>query len=226
MPVPRLKGNFEYGPMGSAAIRVGRGALQIVFDEGKGHFEIPLKQAPKLPKAFRPGKYFVMVNREGDKVSGISPLSGSLEVNFKEFTHKEGQPPVAQQKTESDFNTGAPVSRLKFNALLSIVNPPHYAGLTLLAPLYYAFGDAGDGIAGIGGTGVQKLDAFLRAAGFDLDKETIPYSDNILPWLQTYLQKQRQVFSVVVKDGWPKEYVMGDTNAAPVRTNSRVRKIR
>jgi hypothetical protein len=91
-----------------------------------------------------------------------------------------------------------------FTALLKVVRG-NWEGVIIPTMLRYNFTDAGDGEStGIKGTGKysQQLSQFLEFGGIDFDTDTIPLSENVLPWIEKTLTDRSKTFMVVVNDGY------------------------
>jgi hypothetical protein len=95
-----------------------------------------------------------------------------------------------------------------FNVLVEIQEGA-WAGTVYPSMLRYLFTDAGDGeTCGIrtGGKHAQILANFLENAGLDFDVDTIPLSDNVLPWLESELVSRGARFMIVVGNGYVDSY--------------------
>jgi hypothetical protein len=91
-----------------------------------------------------------------------------------------------------------------FNVLFEIVGG-EFEGMSAVKMFTYMFRAGQDDLVemvGGGGKDYKALDEFLTAAGFDWDKDNVPFSNNILPDLQTLLKKRAVVFLGKFENGW------------------------
>jgi len=157
------------------------------------------------------GAVFATVATDGSRLYSIRPLTGSFVVKFDRFFAPAGELP-APRHYESTFTADDGTTKLNtyeaFTALLRITAGP-WAGAILPSFLRYGFVDAGDGVTtGLKSRGrhAERLAAFLEYAGLDLQSDTIPYSENVLPWLEKTLQERNHDFMVVVDNGYVEGY--------------------
>lgn len=210
----------NFGPSGPASINVIGKQLQVIFDEKNEVVNLLTDVLPpevvvnKLPKN---KKYFVSVNGARDKLTAFRPWEGSYICEFIDLKKKPGQPPIHEfpRNRVGQGPTGPyPKDWHEFSANVRIVEPP-YAGLVVAVKLRYYFGiDAEEGLAVITGEGkhAQYLGRFIEVNVGDLEKVRIPFSDNILPQLETLLQKERRPFLLIMSKGWPDSF--GEAPAA------------
>lgn len=213
-----VKSDPVFGPMGSAEIEIIGRQLQVVMDETHEVVNLSTDQLPPdvdLKKLPTNKKYNVMVSGDRTKLTGFRPFAGSFVCLFTDIKKKPGQPPIHEfpRNREGKSATG-PYSKdwHEFTANCRVAEAP-YTGLIIPVKLRYYFGMGEDGNAVIAGEGKhsQYLARFLEVATGDLESIKIPFSDNILPQLERYLQEQQRPFMVIMANGWPDSF--GDVPA-------------
>ena len=201
MAIPIKTG--EKGPQGIARVNVSEKKVTVIFEDGD-KFDLTPADCPKY--LVKSGKYAVSLNLEGTTMYNARPLGGSHLVRFKEFTHKKDEPPAPKivsggLRTKKDGTRFVVDDSVQFGAIFQIVGPDH-TGFELAYFVPYAFKNWSDE-TGIGGKGSQKLEAFLRSTGIDFSSDTIPFSDNVLPWLQKFLRtKNTLLIATLTKEGY------------------------
>lgn len=196
------------GPSGAADVIFTAKKVRVTFTDGNFSGQTFEFDPKKVPVKVQSGEYSVRLNPDGSEVYGISPLNATVVVVFDRFAAPENQPPVPKHKTgtRNGKNGPYPFDEFTCTALGTIVAPKEYKGMTIAMPFVYPFVADDDGYAVIKGTGnkQQQWNDFLRVAnGGDF---MIKFSDNLLPLIQTSLQKKKRQFIVVVKGGWPDSY--------------------
>lgn len=228
MPIPQIEVR-QRGPKGSAKMEVTPDEVLITFtkdnsllrfdrhneDEvGFDLTQIPLETTPSPNgdgTTRQTAQVFAEVSGDKKKLFGVRPLTGSFFAKVTGLAHAEDQLPtprryegVARRKDGTTF----PYNFEGFTILVEITKGG-WAGTVIPSMLRYLFADAGDGeTAGIrtGGKHAGILANFLENAGFDFDTDTIPLSDNILPWLEAELVSRGSEFMIVVDNGYIESY--------------------
>jgi len=214
MPIPKIrpKAGLRKGP---AKFTLNGRIATVTFLDAQGQpYSFDLDD-PNLEHAdvssFPEGAVFATVSGDGSRLYSIRPLTGSFVVKFERFAAPEGELPAPkhyEQTFTADDGTTRRSSYEGFTALLRITAGP-WAGAILPSFLRYGFVDAGDGVTtGLKSRGrhAERLAAFLEYAGLDLQSDTIPYSENVLPWLEKTLQERNHDFMVVVDNGYVEGY--------------------
>jgi hypothetical protein len=210
MPVPTVRQNFR-GPKGAADYVRGEDVVEITFKKSGDTFAFPrdeeniwcLDEVDSIDS----GEVFAQVTRDGKRLQNIRPLVGTFWVQLDGFAKGEGQPPAPKSyegMARRDDGTSFKYSFEGFTALLKVVRG-NWEGVIIPTMLRYNFTDAGDGEStGIKGTGKysQQLSQFLEFGGIDFDTDTIPLSENVLPWIEKTLTDRSKTFMVVVNDGY------------------------
>ncbi len=159
--------------------------------------------APSAPTM----KVFADVSGDKKKLYSVRPLVGSFFVKVVGFAHAEDTLPAPKRYEgmgRKKDGTTFPYNFEGFNILVEI-QEGSWIGTIYPSMLRYLFTDAGDGeTCGIrtGGKHAQILANFLENAGLDFDVDTIPLSDNVLPWLESELVSRGARFMIVVGNGY------------------------
>ena len=134
----------------------------------------------------------------------------------KEFTHAKDQPPIPKEKASKTVQTrkGGVFTipgHLEFTAVLEVVKGK-CKGMTLLTTLWYCFERWEDTTYSIYfappgfGREKDKWDAFANAFGIDPERDSIPFSENVLPDLETLLKSKKKALGMAkVENGWVQE---------------------
>lgn len=205
----QTKTKKSVGPQGLAEVRVLKNGLRVIFADGDT-YEVS-SEGWDHPT----GKYQITLNETHDKILFASPPAGTYLVRFREFGNR-------QNKTEG--NSGMPEPYIKrggmrqgkngaawfapdelsVSAKLEVVDPGSpYKGLNIIYSFPYAF-EVQPGtvftMITAKATRLVKIEEFLRIAGLDFLNDDIPYSTNVLPWLENRLQSARKRFSVTLNE--------------------------
>src|SRR5688572_3236348 len=216
MPVPtKIKKNI--GVSGPANVKVLRDSVRVTYADG-GIYEVEKEGFGDRPS----GNYNVTLTQDGSKILFLQPPGGiTALVKFDGFGNRK-------YATEEKKDAGIPEAYIKrggprkgknrstwiaqdeltFSNRLTIVDDSPYKGLSIPYSLPYAFElYPGTQIAMIATSDAKlgRIQEFFRVAGFDLNQQdnSIPMSDNVLPWLENRLFKSNKIFSVTLnKDGY------------------------
>jgi hypothetical protein len=204
MPILTIRGS-KRGPRGEATIKKLAKKLVVTMEKTGETLEFPREDVEfDFPKA---NSYNVNISADKNKLYGVTPYSGTFFVKVKDFAHGEGQEPAPIHKEgmgTRDDGTAYHYAYDAFTVLLEI-SRGSWKGTLIPAFLRYKFMDAGDGdTAAISGWGkhTEHLQNFLELAGLDFDNDTIPLSENILPYLRDALIARGAEFQAVVREGW------------------------
>lgn len=209
MPVPNVR-TFRKGPRGAATLRKTKKTIVVKFDQGE-EFKFNKDEEVILCDIPKSGKVYAEVSADKTKLYGVRPVAGTFFVKVKDFAHAEDQEPAPRHYEGVSRRTDGTTfdySYEAFTVLLEITRGD-WKGTVLPAFLRYKFVDAGDGeSAGISGHGkhTEILMAFLELAGLDLGVDTIPLSENVLPWLRDTLAARGGVFQAIIKGGYIQAY--------------------
>lgn len=213
MPIPEVR-VFTRGPRGAAQFMKYPDRVEVTFDKDGQNLSFSLADKESLgfdPDKVQSGKVFATVSGDKKKLWGVRPLSGSFFARVKGFVHPDDQLPSPKRYEgmgRKKDGTTYPYNYEAFSVLIEIQNG-EWAGTIVPSQVRYLFADAGDGeVAGIrtGGKHAEFLANFLENAGLDFDVDTIPLSDNILPWLEAELVSRQAEFMIVVDNGYIQSY--------------------
>lgn len=197
------------GTSGLAEVRVLKNGLRVIFADGDT-YEVS-SEGWEHPT----GKYQITLSEGNDKILFASPPVGTYLVRFREFGNRQnksegnnGMPePYIKRGGMREGKNGnrwfAP-DELSVSAKLEVVDPHSPSkGLNIIYSFPYAFemqpGTPFTMITAKAGR-LVKIEEFLRIAGLDFLNDDIPYSTNILPWLENRLQSAHKVFSVTLNE--------------------------
>jgi len=217
MPIPKMtkRSNSGRGLKAKAHMTKEGDTLTLTFDSGETltfHRDDKTTEEKNIfcdifDTEINNAHVFASVSKDRSKLFYVRPLVGSFFVRVEGFAHPEGQPPSAKhyEGIATDRN-GKPFkySYDGFTVLMKVLNG-EWKGTTLTAMLRYYFHDAGDGqTTGIRTEGKysQQLAQFLEFAGIDFDNDTIPLSENVLPWLERTLVDREKPFMIVLNNGF------------------------
>jgi len=205
---------------GTAVVKVySSGLASVNLDETTYNFS-----AEQTPPLLFSGEMYVRLSQDASKFWDFKPAGGTHIVKFLKFSHKEDAPP------EYSFKRGGPrpgyyeQDSYFTTALFEIVAGPfegvivaRYTPLTDTSSNFLIYG-AEDNATGETVTGFKvssntnarayKLEDFMNKCGFDWVRDSIPWSDNILPELQKILRsKDLKVQATLSEKGWVNELV-------------------
>jgi hypothetical protein len=218
----------QKGPTGRAEVRVLKDEIKVIdLDSHEVHHISPddigtdtvVKSGHNL---------FYRLSTDGTKLYGLNPWDGNHFMRVKAFLpppRSEGQTIPASyvlpggQVMAGREGRGSWVTRDRsvFNVLFEIVGG-EFEGMSAVKMFTYMFRAGQDDLVemvGGGGKDYKALDEFLTAAGFDWDKDNVPFSNNILPDLQTLLKKRAVVFLGKFENGWLTSFSKPPAGMAP-----------
>lgn len=189
------------GDSGLAKVGIGKNSIRVAFQESGVNYELPLEEW----KDNRPaGEYNVTLTSRNDKILAVKPIEGTYLFKFDSMGNVvNGVPePAIQRGGPRSSRDGkkkwvAP-DQIVWRANLEVVSEGRFEGLTVMYSLPYAF--TSDPVSGNtqivtrGKRDLETLDAFFRVVGFDLAGREIPFSQNVLPWLETEFKKLGTTF--------------------------------
>lgn len=201
------------GKQGEAEVRVLKDNLRVVFPDGDAY--VVSKEGWTLPQ----GRYSITLNKMGDAIKYVSPPPSRTElVRFAEFANRVGKTDKEPGVPEPSIKRGGPrqgVSKsgkpynyyqedeLAVTARLEIIGDSPYAGLDIIYQFPYAFENVpGTQLTQLTLTQARlvRLEEFFRLLGFDVAAEEIPWSSNVLPFLEERFKKEGKVFQVTTND--------------------------
>ncbi len=204
---------IQVGSSGTTGIRgvaqvnvMPNGKIRVVFAD-ESVYDVLAEDAPKWIVS---GKQQVKLGSDGTRIYYCAPERGTVKTRFLHFNKKETDPapaPYAVQGKSGISREGKPFAiepHLEFSFALEILEGK-YQGYQITGNLWYAFVPYTDEL-GISGKGSKKLAEFLQAFGVDFEKDTLPLSENILPFLEAMLKERAVQVYVSLKDGYVNSY--------------------
>jgi hypothetical protein len=204
----------ETGPRGLARISLtAKGRIKVVFDDGQSPRELfpedneelmPLIKRMAEDKAFSKS-LFIKMDREGTKIFSMSPPGDKTYIAvFEGFVHAKDQPPIPkwvdERKGQKKGGGSFSIPRhIEFMPIFGVIAGP-YQGLKIVTPMSYAFRELDDGSTQLFGTGVNKTVEFLERTGLNFVTDDIPYSDNILPFLEELLLDRQVPVAIALNE--------------------------
>lgn len=193
------------GPQGLADVKVLSKNVRVMFKDTGDVYEIALDNWDKKRAS---GEYLVTLNKTTDKVIGIRPPAGTYIVRFHQFGNRVDtipQPKIQRGGVRQSKSGGTYMApdKMVFNALLEVISEDRFNGLEILSILPYGFepqsGTPFSTINVSGKTDLERIETFLRLAGFDFNKD-IPFAPNVLPWLEEELKRAATVWMVTTNE--------------------------
>lgn len=210
MPIPTVRQTFR-GPKGAAQYRRTDDMVEITFNNSGETYAFPRNEDSIwcLDDVNRvdSGEVFAQLTTNKKALQNIRPLVGTYWVKVSHFAKGKNQPPAPKRYEGMGRRADGESFKYSydgFTVLLEVVRGT-WEGTILPTMLRYNFTDAGDGEStGIKGTGKYsaQLSQFLEFAGIDFDTDSIPLSENVLPWIERTLIDRGKTFMVVVNDGY------------------------
>jgi hypothetical protein len=239
-----IKVGSERGVRGIATVSYDNRKKRLLVDMDEGRYDILVEDAPgylvRILIIQKTLALRVSLNSDGTQILSAGPVGGSYFAVFDRFTAREGEVPSPKMipggvRNKKGGGTWVAPDQLQFNAVFRVVSGKYAAnteeGCEVVYPVPYAFRpsmDEKDGMQ-IAGGGSKKLTEFLQVTGLDFVNDTIPVSDNCLPWLEKTLRDREIVVVLSLTDeGYvdtlapapegvirPTETVMTDEEDAP-----------
>jgi hypothetical protein len=185
------------------------GRIQVLMNDRAYNFD----PGDPIPEGMVNGTYAVSMSESGDKLWSIRPAVGLYRVRFTGIAGKEGEPPTPKlvqggPRTGKDGKHWVALDKYQFTLLFEIVTGK-CKGMAITYTLDYLFkrymetDEVYVPDRGGAGSASKKLIEVMSLLGFDWTNDSIPWSENILPWLEAWLlKKPKRNLVVILKDGW------------------------
>ena len=182
------------GDSGYADVRLTKNTVRVSFKDSGISYDLNLDLWDKD----RPvGEYNITLSRDNQKFVGVKPIAGSYIFVFDSIGNRvnelpepaiqRGGPRVSNDGKKRWFQPDSMVWR----PLLRVMSEGRFEGLKVMYQLPYIFaaipGSPNAQLLGSTRRDLEQTEKFLRAVGFDLLNREIPYSINVLPWMEQTL---------------------------------------
>jgi hypothetical protein len=206
---------------GVADVKSTAAKVMVTFVDGGDNFVFPPEDVPEYMEDFN-GRCFVATNRDQTTVVFAAPHKGQHLIRFKEFWHKENEPPQIDHDpggrklpTKKGGFWTTP-EQFTFSVTYEIV-AGEYKGWPMRQRFlpydgfFQAEGEEGEPIAGVMD---KRLEDWLAKVGYDFDTDTLPWSENVLVPLQKILRKRKKLITGQASEsGFLKPEHLGETLA-------------
>lgn len=162
-----------------------------------------------LPEGVVSGEtYSIRLSADGTDLYSIRPIEASVVVRFEKFASQKDMPPMPklQKGGPREWNGkkwNAP-DKLVFTAVLKIVSK-RYRGMEIPYIMDYTFRqweDTNETAIPYGKKRQNQVLEFLKLFGWDDEEDNIPYSDNVLPFLEKLLKAKNTKVLASIKKGY------------------------
>lgn len=195
----------SFGPSGNGKVTIGNKVIRISLDGEV--YELPLDEWEKGRPA---GEYNITLGKNFDKIISVRPPApGTHIVRFVEFgnrTNEIPEPKVQRGGPRKSQNGGSYIApdKLVFSCILEVCDGSQYDGLRMIDTHTYGFepvpGTPDTMIMMEGKRDLERFETFMRVQGFNLADMVIPYSSNVLPWLENYMQASAKPFMITTNE--------------------------
>jgi len=212
MPVPTKQGGK--GRSGVATVSIVGEKVNVIFEDNNQAITVLLADAPDYIKN---GRQAITLNTSNTEIYGARPVNGTHRCVFAGFAAKENEPPtireVAARSGISSANKKYSIkAHLEFTALFDIT-AGKWKNYRLVYNLTYGFekyspptidgsNDEAWAITLVYG---EKLAEFLSLGGMDFEIDSIPWSDNVLVFIEKLLLSRKRPLAISLNEnGWVK----------------------
>lgn len=215
---------FEWGPQGLGDIKFNKTedgtvtSVRIVAEDGTV-YPIDAENIDEnvRQESLKSGYYSLSLDES--RLTAVRPYAGMFPVRFAGFTRRGEEDILEPYLKPASIRTRVlksgkkqryPVpASLRFTSILQIYAGP-MKGYSYLYWLPYIFEMGSDGVTmakSKNSRDLERLAGFLKLTGWDIEdsNKTIPYSDNVLPYLEGQLTQltDGHPFMTIVERGWP-----------------------
>lgn len=208
MPIPTITTTYKK-LKGAANVEIHQDRVIVTFEDSGEPISFPrTDETVKVDVTnIQNGRMYAEASGNKQTLWGLRPLSGSFYVKFAGIAKAEGQV-ASPRRYEGTFtaNDGT-VQKYSYEAFIPLFEITRGSWEKTIFPgfLRYKFALTNDGQEmGLRTRGkhAELLAQFLECAGLDFDIDTLPVSENVLPWLETTLVDRGRQFMLVVENGY------------------------
>jgi len=214
MGIPVIR---DQGLGGTATVRALNNKIIVKMDDGR-QFDIFKEDAPEYYEILarittennnRAESMSVKLNSEGTRLFGVYPPGNrSYVCVFSGFRKGRDEQVPTPRRVEGRSVTSRAGKQIYFEEHLAFypiftIQSGKFRGLTLSYELWYAFGLAAEGggtLTAIRGKGQGNVIDFLQRCGMDFATDEIPWSDNVLPYIERILKERSVPVTVEVNE--------------------------
>jgi len=198
---------------GLADVRIRDDAELIILMEDGDRYILPYDMSEV--GVITDGTYRVTLSTDGSKLFGLVPAKGTYIVRYDGMAVKEGELPSpklikgGQRKRKDGKGTWDAPDYLAFTVLLRIASKI-CKGMTIPLQLNYTFEqyrDSDETVIPLGTKAFERTANFLQTAGMDFTTDSIPFSDNVLPFIDKLLLGRNKKFQVTIKNGYVEDVI-------------------
>ena len=197
-------------------LKVLKNSVRFVEDGSNEIYEFNHEDVPEyIDPACSGQPHSVAISEKGDRILSARPVSGTFQVKFTGFAAPKDQPPVPKKKEfqAPQGNRTWPIQEhFEFTPLLEITRGKH-KGQIVPFNLWYEFNQYEDTRMVVLPESDRKSDRqrmdFLELAGYDFNKDSIEYSDNVLPQIEAFLLGKKKEFILIMDNSWPQDMKPG-----------------
>jgi hypothetical protein len=193
---------------GIADVRVRDDAELIIQFEDGDKYTVPYDMS--AVGLVDDGKYRVSLSSDGSQLFGITPAAGTYIVRYAGMVASKGELPTPKlieggpRKTRDGKKSWNAPDYMAFTVLLRIVSA-NCKRMTIPYQLNYSFEqykDTDETSIPLGTKQYERTATFLQLAGMDFNVDSIPFSENVLPYLDKLFGDKNNKFQVVLKNGY------------------------
>lgn len=211
------------GDSGYAEVRPTKNTLRISFKDSGISYDLPLELWENGRAA---GEYNITLSQNNQKILGVKPIAGTYIFAFDSIGNRVNELPEPaiqrggpRQSKDGKKKWFAPDSMV-WRPICKIVSEGKYEGLKVMYQLPYIFaalpGTPNTQLLGTGRRDLEQVASFFQAVGFDLMNREIPYSINVLPWLENTLSNVNTPFlAKVTEKGFMSDLAVLPADLAP-----------
>jgi hypothetical protein len=194
-----------------------QGIGKLQFDEAKTRVTAVIDGRtyadidPKtLPDGLISGQdYSIRLDSAGVEIFSVRPLKCSVVLEFDRFSAKKDEPPMPKVQKggprEYEGKKYIAKDKLVFTAIFKIISKT-YKGLEIPYVMDYTFKqweNSNETAIPFGSKNKAKTLDFLRLAGWNEETDIIPWSENVLPFLEKLLVPCKKPLLAAIDDkGW------------------------